>query len=152
MRRLYILSRLRHFRGHGIHSPFVYGLKREVFMGKSPKKKESGHGNILIAHNVPKKVAAELEKLHNYCNLRGIEIVGSKSTLSNVVGDVLYVVTEEADEKVTKEILDTSRQVAVAVLKNRKIGQVNRKCLTIQRRRYTLFFVRDGLPAQTFKL
>ena len=26
------LSRARHFRGHGVHSPFVYGLVREAFM------------------------------------------------------------------------------------------------------------------------
>lgn len=30
------LNRIVHFRGHGIHSPFVYGMAREVFMPGAP--------------------------------------------------------------------------------------------------------------------
>lgn len=35
-----IIYRFRHWRGHGVHSPFVYSLVREVFMRRLPLERE----------------------------------------------------------------------------------------------------------------
>ena len=65
MKNPHMIARIRHFRGHGIHSPFIYSLKREVFMGKYRGMENNPQYKALIANGVPKKVAKELQKLHN---------------------------------------------------------------------------------------
>lgn len=45
------LSRMKYFRGHGVHSPFVYGLVRSVFMSKRDTQKEVSQfiGDLMAA-------------------------------------------------------------------------------------------------------
>lgn len=56
------LSRIRHFRGHGVHSPFVYNLVRKVFMYKSLTESEQ-HPlyDRLKALGTPERRAIELQ-------------------------------------------------------------------------------------------
>lgn len=150
MKRPYMLSRIRHFRGHGIHSPFVYGLKREVFMGKRRGIENNPQYKILIANGVPKKVAKELQKLHNYCNFRGIEIVDSENERPDVSENILYVGTEKSRET-AMAMLGENEKVAVALVSDRR-ERTNEGCVTIWRRRYTLYIKDSRLPSQVFKL
>ena len=56
------LARIRHFRGHGVHSPFAYNLVRKVFMHKSLSEAEQ-HPlyNKLKALGIPERRAIELQ-------------------------------------------------------------------------------------------
>lgn len=148
----HILSRLRHFRGHGIHSPFVYGMKRKAFMQKNRPIENIDIYNILIANGIRKKVARELEKVHNYCNFHSIEIVDRENTPTWVESGIFYVIKGEGRKVDTVSMLDTSQEAAIAVLDNPKTVVRLADCITIQRRRYTLLFKKDGIPAQAYKL
>lgn len=61
------LVRARYFRGHGVHSPFVYGLVREVFMRRTllPGGREL-YGELL-AIGVPERRAVQLQNLMIRC-------------------------------------------------------------------------------------
>lgn len=62
------LSRIRHFRGHGVHSPFVYSLVRKVFMHKGLFSEDNrALYDALIALNIPKRRAIELQNGMLYC-------------------------------------------------------------------------------------
>lgn len=150
MKRPHMIARIRHFRGHGIHSPFVYGLKREVFMGKCRGIENNPQYNALIANGVPKKVAKELQKLHNYCNFRDIEIVDSENGQQDIPENVLYVSTEKSREA-AMAMLCENEKIAVAVVSDRR-EKASCNCVTIWRRRYTLYIKDSRLQSQLFKL
>lgn len=58
------LSRIRHFRGHGVHSPFVYNLVRKVFMSKTlPEGGEHPLYEALISLGESSRRAIELQNM-----------------------------------------------------------------------------------------
>lgn len=61
------LVRARYFRGHGVHSPFVYSIVRQVFMSHKPLSAETALRDALLAVGVPKRRALELQNLMTYC-------------------------------------------------------------------------------------
>ena len=62
------LSRIRHFRGHGVHSPFVYSLVRKVFMHKGLLSEDSrALYDALTTLKTPKRRAIELQNCMLYC-------------------------------------------------------------------------------------
>ena len=64
------LTRLRYFRGHGVHSPFVYAIVRQVFMRSSLDPKNEALYRRLREERVPHKGAVRLANLCAYCGCR----------------------------------------------------------------------------------
>lgn len=63
------LRRARHFRGHGVHSPFVYDVVRHVFMRSTLLAKESPLYAALRSVDVSDKRAIQLQNLATHCNI-----------------------------------------------------------------------------------
>ena len=61
------LSRARYFRGHGVHSPFVYAIVREVFMRRELLPGDRGLYGALLAAGVPHRRAVQLQNLAIHC-------------------------------------------------------------------------------------
>ena len=57
----------RDFRGHGVHSPFVYALVREVFMRRGFPAGDRAFYEALRAAGVSARRAAELQNLLHHC-------------------------------------------------------------------------------------
>ena len=69
------ISRIKHFRGHGVHSPFVYNLVRKVFMHKLlPIGKPNSLYYALIERDVPQRRAVELQNMLYFCSADGFSI------------------------------------------------------------------------------
>ncbi len=67
-------ARARHFRGHGVHSPFVYGLVRRVFMAHRLLTEEHPLYDALRAAGVSERRARELQNLMTHCGYRSFAI------------------------------------------------------------------------------
>ena len=147
-----IISKIRHFRGHGIHSPFVYKLKREVFMQKTLGGENLKLYNALTDKGIRHTTAKELQNLHNYCNFRDFEIVNGKNMDHVWSDDIFYIFTECTIPGKIEDILKSSDKVSIAILNK----HINTRTLIgytkIERRHYTLIFKGTGMPVQTFKL
>ncbi len=61
------IIRLRHRRGHGVHSPYIYNIVREVFMRRDENTSTSELYNLLLTLNVKNSHALELENLRHHC-------------------------------------------------------------------------------------
>ena len=61
------LSRARYFRGHGVHSPFVYDIVREVFMRSELLPGDRSLYEALHAAGVPHRRAVQLQNLAIHC-------------------------------------------------------------------------------------
>lgn len=85
---LKILYKIRHHRGHGIHSPFVYNLIRKVIEEKMPyyayeDLKEHLKGNPEINHSISKYNKLSF-RLVNYFNAKKILEIGSGSGINTL--------------------------------------------------------------------
>ena len=65
---------IRHWRGRRIHSPFVYGVVREVFMKKGVVGDRELYG-ILHSAGIRGKNAALLQNLYNYCGMERYAVI-----------------------------------------------------------------------------
>ena len=61
------LSRARYFRGHGVHSPFVYDIVRKVFMQGKLQNTDSALYTALLSKGVAKRRAVQLANLAEHC-------------------------------------------------------------------------------------
>lgn len=165
-RRLYGLSNLpsrikraRHFRGHGVHSPFVYAIVRQVFMCSGFLNEERDVYNALLSQGIAKRRARELQNLVVHCKYG---VVGVDCPIDEFVkSDMVVVTTDVATEslqslaqaateaKITLCImspsLDRERDDACkAIVKEHR-------CTSIDNRGYLLLF-NNYLPKQIFRL
>ncbi len=145
------LSRLRHKRGHGVHSPYVYSIYREVFMRRrnsaplcAPLYQQ------LIDIGVDRRNAAEIENLRHHCGFSTFGV----DTLDSVE---LVVCTE-----VSAEIVAQASQSGITVVILLPLLNAERKRMcediiechtstTILRKKYLVIF-NNHLPKQHFTL
>ena len=82
------LSRARYFRGHGVHSPFVYEIVREVFMRDELLPGDRALYETLLAAGVPRRRAVQLQNLAIHCGFRTFGLNRADAELCIVTRDV----------------------------------------------------------------
>lgn len=149
------LSRARYFRGHGVHSPFVYALVREVFMAHGPISGEHDLRDALLARGVAPRRALELQNLMAHCGYRTFRL--------DEAGAELCVATRALSTAGTLELI---RRAAVdgstvAVLEPYADRDRMRLCgaivaghgsTSVDNRGYLLVFNTKRTPKQHFKI
>ena len=68
------IKRARHFRGHGVHSPFVYSVVRQVFMPSTFIGEKRDLYEALTARDVAQRRARELQNLMEHCHYESFGI------------------------------------------------------------------------------
>lgn len=61
------LRRARYFRGHGVHSPYIYNIVRQVFMCSTLSGDDTSLYDALMAKGVAKRRAIQLQNLVRHC-------------------------------------------------------------------------------------
>lgn len=59
---------MRYFRGHGVHSPYIYNIVRQVFMHSKLNADERSLYDALIARGIAKRRAIQLQNLVVHCD------------------------------------------------------------------------------------
>lgn len=148
------LSRARYFRGHGVHSPFVYAIVREVFMRSTLMEGEHRLYEELLRSGVHQKRAIQLQNLalHNGyttfdiddCNAEMCVLTRRLST-----AETLEKVKLARNEKKTLVIMDPAQDNE----REQMCRQIVREhtCTTVDNRGYLLIF-NNHLPKQHFKI
>ena len=62
--------RLRHFRGHGVHSPFAYGLVRNIYMKRRHLPAKGSVYSALRKHGGTVRQASLIQALYDYLACR----------------------------------------------------------------------------------
>ena len=149
------LSRIKHRKGHGVHSPFVYGFVRKVLMSKSLCE---GSGTALydslVAYDVAEKRAKELHNLLAY-------IEGRSYSINEVECDLSILLADYPTEKLC-EALEIARKERLTLVicqpyANRERQDVVKALIdghcstTVDNRAYIMFF-NNHLPKQYYRL
>ena len=145
------LSRIKHHKGHGVHSPFVYGFVRKVLMTKTLCE-DSGTAlyDSLLLTGMKEKRAKELHNTLSYIEGRSYSINDVECDLSILLADYPTERLRDAYEKAKLEgvtlaicqpYLNRERQNEVKAL------IAEHHSTTIDNRAYILFF-NNRLPKQ----
>ena len=165
-RRLYGVSRLRdrvkrarYFRGHGVHSPFVYSIVRQVFMRSTfitddPRCTEELYGRFSEC-GIPRKRVLQLVNLAVHCGYKDISVGEA------LAGDLIVVPqsigTSEFPKYVNAACECGATLAIIAPYLNRERDLACREIVaahkgtSIDNRGYLLIF-NNHLPKQHFRL
>lgn len=148
------LARARYFRGHGVHSPFVYDLVREVFMRRDLLPGDRGLYDALLAAGIPQRRAIQLQNLAIRC---GYASFG----MNRAEGDLWIATRELSGEELAalvREAAAAGRTVAVlSPYETRERQALCRRIVAVHRstsvdnRGYLLLF-NNHLPKQHFRI
>ena len=153
------LKRARYFRGHGVHSPYIYSIVRQVFMAS----KLIGGGNALyeklLGKGISKKRARELHNLAYHCNY---ERVGIDCAVEQMKGyDMVIATTAITPEQLAlmaQHARENQQTLCVILPYQSRERDLACKALvaehpstSVDNRGYLLLF-NNHLPKQVFKL
>ncbi len=146
--------RLRHARGHGVHSPFVYSIVREVFMCRPKRVRRGDMYSALRECGVARKSACELQRLAMYLGADGFGI--------NCVDGKLSIITARCEDATLEQILTDAKSVGATVVvaldynqrrewsRLKELIQEHGSAI-VDRRAYLLIF-NNHLPKHYYKL
>ena len=153
------IKRRRYWRGHGVHSPFVYTIVRQVFMCKTLFEGDTSLYEALIKIGVPERRAVELQNLIKHCQYTSFgidceveQMEGKDMTIASLaVGrDQLRQMAQRATElRSTLCIIAPAFNQERDMLCKELIAQ--HKCTSVDNRGYLLLF-NNHLPKQDFRL
>lgn len=148
------LSRVRYFRGHGVHSPFVYDLVRSVFMRKELLPGDRTFYETLLAADVPQYRAMQLQNLLIHCGYASFGLNRANVELCVVTRDlpraeVLALVREAARMGQTVVLMAPYEGRARQSLCRQIVAEHH--STTVDNRAYLLIF-NNHLPKQHFRI
>ncbi len=147
--------RMRHFRGHGVHSPYVYALVREVFMKRrNTSACDPALETALVAAGLSLRAARELQQIRWRC--------GCKTWGVDCEGDGMTCLTRAADGDLCRRVLSGARSEGHTVVIVRPYADRERvrfcdaviaahTSTSVDRGSYILLF-NNHLPKQHFVL
>lgn len=151
------VSRVRYFRGHGVHSPFVYRLVRQAFMRRGLISDEPILYEALVQRGFTKRRAMQLQNLFTLCGYRAFSIDDLATNCD------LCLLTEQAGEQETKKIVERAamRHTTVAVMspyEGRERAVLcrqlidNHTCTSVDKRAFLVLFSDPNLPKQHYRI
>ncbi|MBR4854856.1 MAG: hypothetical protein IKU88_09030 [Alistipes sp.] len=154
------IKRARYFRGHGVHSPFVYAIVRQVFMcSKLYQGSATDLYDALMARGVAKRRAIQLQNLVNHCRYESFAIDCSLVQMAEVdmviattavcPTELIKMAAKACEAKCTLCIMSPSRDKE-RDMACREIVEAH-KCTSVDNRGYLLVF-NNHLPKQKFRL
>lgn len=149
------LMRMRHFRGHGVHSPYVYALVREVFMARrNTMACDPVFEAAMLGAGLSRRAARELQQICRRC--------GCKTWGVDREGDGMTCLTCAAAEDLCRRVLSQARASGGTVVIVRPYADSGRvrfcdaviaahTSTSVDRGSYMLLF-NNHLPKQHFVL
>ncbi len=150
------LRRVRHFRGHGVHSPFVYSVVRHVFMHSKLYDGDRTLYASLLAAGVAERRAMQLQNLVLYC-------ATERWAIDEVTGDAgLIILTLATPAEALARYAEHARECEATLCiiepyRNAERWAATReiiarhKSTTIDNRAYVLMY-NNHLPRQHYRL
>lgn len=149
------LARARFFRGHGVHSPFVYAIVRQVFMKTDMVEGDRTLYVALKERGVNERRAVQLQNLFLHCGYEGFGLNCATGA------DLCIATTDVSIERLPQLAEEVRQHGATLCIMNPYANEQRRNCCrrlaaehpstSIDNRGYLLLF-NGPLPKQHFKL
>lgn len=144
---------LRHSRGYGVHSPFLYGVVRDSMM---PRKVMGDNAlyNELRSRGIDKRTAIRLQ---NYLHHEGFTrwSIGPEEELSSQLCILPEECPEEMVSQMHQELCHHAERATLCLLHSTKSRKrmrdrivTDHPCMSAEKSRFTLLFLNPSLPKQ----
>lgn len=154
-------ANVRHYRGHGVHSPFVYSLVRQVFMRRRVEGADTALYTELLLRHVSRRRATQLQNLYSHCGYANYLFADKLPIMLD--GVEMCIVPRECSVEELHLLTDEAQrtQTTLCILAPRDERARNRQCrrlvsehhgTSVDNRGYLLLFNVEGLPKQHFSL
>lgn len=149
------IGRARYFRGHGVHSPYVYNIVRQVFMRRTLIDERHDIFDRMLELGVARRRAVELQNLATHCNLQtwavdSIEPVAMVVATLATSAESLARYAEEARKAETTLVILNPYHTAERWSACRELIDEH-PSTTVDNRAYLIIF-NNHLPKQRFTL
>ena len=149
------LRRARHFRGHGVHSPYIYNIVRKVFMQNKLVAEMRDLHDALVARGIASRRCVQLQNLVAHCDYESWSI----DTLRPCQ---MLIATMATTFEQLMEYADYAREQGITLCIMRPYNNAERWAVcsqiieehpstTVDNRGYLLIF-NNHLPKQRFRL
>lgn len=154
------IKRARYWRGHGVHSPFVYAVVRQVFMcSKLYDNSATDLYDALLEMGVAKRRAVQLQNLMTHCRYERFAI---DCAIEQMAGNDLIVATTRIEPELLSRMADEARLqkstlcIISPSLESKRDGVCREiisehQCTSVDNRGFLLIF-NNHLPKQKFRL
>lgn len=153
------LKRARYFRGHGVHSPYVYSIVRQVFMASGFITSDHSIYEALLSKGVGRKRATQLQNLAFHCNYERVGIDCAVEKFSEY--DMVIATTDIPLEQLPAMAHEAhQQQMTLCVMSPSLNRERDKMCkslveehpsTSVDNRGYLLLF-NNHLPKQIFRL
>lgn len=153
------IKRARYFRGHGVHSPYIYAIVREVFMTSKLKTNEHPLYDELIKRGIARKRAIQLQNLVLHCKYEHVAIDCPPEQFSDK--DMVIITTDiEATMLSSLAVAAQQHGTTLCVISPSLNRERDNECkalveqhssTSVDNRGYLLLF-NNHLPKQVFRL
>ena len=96
MLRIGSLGHIRHFRGHGIHSPYMYAMVRNVLMKRPRLQQATTLYTNLRRFQVGRRTATYIQNLHSYCKYTHTVILNNNEQIETILPHTTYIILSSA--------------------------------------------------------
>ena len=149
------LSRVRYVRGHGVHSPFVYALVRQVFMRRELLPGDRTLYEALLAAGTPVRRAVQLQNLAIHCGYDGFGMNRAEGALCVAtralpLSETLALVAGACAAGRTVVVMEPY-EGSLRLDMCRRIVAAHRST-SVDNRAYLLLFNSPSLPRQHYRL
>ncbi|WP_295989684.1 hypothetical protein [uncultured Alistipes sp.] len=156
------LVRMRHFRGHGVHSPFVYAIVRQVLMRRTLLGADTSLRDALLRAGVGMRRATELQNLMTHCGYRTFALAACAAEAAEAAGELVVLLRGCGGEATVRAVRAAALRGATAVVAEPRADAAReRMCrmlvaehptTTVDMRTALLLFNNGHLPKQHFEL
>lgn len=149
------IRRWRYFRGHGVHSPYVYSIVRQVFMCRELRTERRDLHDTLIERLVARRRAVELQNLMQHCNYTTWAV--DELTAADLIVATTNTTYEHLDKYAEFARARSKTLCIISPYNNAERWDVckriiaNHPSTTVDNRGYLLVF-NNHLPKQEFRL
>lgn len=153
---------VRHWRGHGVHSPFMYGIVRNVFMNNRITGSDRSLYQALIKRGVGQKTGILLQNLYTHCQMDQYVLIGN-STYEIPNGRVFCVLLPQTPLDIIATVAPQTlnRPCCLVMLSPYRTTQKwklaqqlcdEHPCVSVDRRVMMLYFVDPKLQPQHYRI
>lgn len=151
------VARARYFRGHGVHSPFVYRIVRQVFMKRSFQTDERTLYEALCAAGVARRRAVQLQNLAVHLDYAAFRL----DQFSDAADWLLLTPALEATQtcSIVRQAAENGRTVVLLdPYHGRERAQLckmlieEHRCTSVDNRGFVLLFTDKNLPKQHYRI
>lgn len=149
------IKRARYFRGHGVHSPFVYAIVRQVFMRSTFLADDRTLYNALIEQGVAKRRALQLQNLMEHLRYTSF-CIDSVAEADMIIATADYPTSQLSALATTARCESRTLCIMAPSIDRERDSECKRlvaehTCTSVDNRGYLLLF-NNHLPKQKFRL